>query len=67
MFWSSDAPAKIPGESVTPVYFFDDTALWRGPILYSMFAFDDILDPSKLRSSLETLARSQIYISLFHG
>ncbi|KAF4625251.1 hypothetical protein G7Y89_g12920 [Cudoniella acicularis] len=52
-------PARVPTDTVIPVHFFDDTPLWRAFILYSMFVFDDLLDPQKLRDSLEALAQRQ--------
>lgn len=42
-------------DSVMSLPFFDDTPLWRAFILYSMFVFDDVLNPDKLRSSPEGL------------
>lgn len=49
------APTKVPTDTVIPFRFFDDTPLWRAFILYSMFVLDDVLDPQKLRESLEAL------------
>lgn len=43
-------------QNVYPLRYFDDTPLWRAFILYYMFVFDRILDPEKLKSSLELLA-----------
>lgn len=57
MFGKSSAPARVPSDTVVPFRFFDDTPLWRAFILYSTFVFDDVLDPSKLRDSLEALAK----------
>ncbi|KAK6080935.1 lysR family regulatory protein [Seiridium cupressi] len=57
MFRRAAAPTKVPTDTVIPFRFFDDTPLWRSFILYSMFAFDDVLDPERLRGSLEDLAR----------
>lgn len=57
MFGKSAAPARVPTDTVIPFHFFDDTPLWRAFILYSMFVFDDVLDPTKLQDSLETLAK----------
>ncbi len=50
-------PARLPTDAVIPLHFFDDTPLWRAFILYSMFVFDDVLDPQMLRDSLEILIR----------
>ncbi|KAH6658522.1 hypothetical protein BKA67DRAFT_656711 [Truncatella angustata] len=57
MFWNTAAPARVPTDTVVPFRYFDDTPLWRSFILYSMFAFDDVLDPKRLRDGLERLAR----------
>ncbi|KAI1632898.1 hypothetical protein F4809DRAFT_625518 [Biscogniauxia mediterranea] len=57
MFRKPASPAKVPTDTVVPLHFFDDTPLWRAFILYSMFVFDAVLDPVKLRNSLEALAK----------
>ncbi|KAL7814937.1 hypothetical protein V8C44DRAFT_324877 [Trichoderma aethiopicum] len=57
MFGRQVAPATVPTDTVIPFRFFDDTPLWRTIILYSMFVFDDVLSPEKLRDSLEKLAQ----------
>ena len=57
--FGSAAPARVPTDAVIPFNFFDDTPLWRAFILYSMFVFDDVLDPQKLRYSLEALAQRE--------
>jgi len=53
------ASVRVPTDAIIPVHFFDDTPLWRSFILYSMFVFDDVLDPQKLRHSLELLAQRE--------
>lgn len=55
MFGKPAAPTKAATDSVIPLRFFDDTPLWKAFILYSMFVFDDILSPEKLRRSLGAL------------
>lgn len=57
--FGSAAPARGPTDTIIPFHFFDDTPLWRAFILYSMFVFDDVLDPQKLRYSLEALAQRE--------
>ena len=49
--------ARGPSDRVVPLHFFDDGPLWKAFILYSMFVFDEVLDPEKLRSCLERLTR----------
>ncbi|KAH8770778.1 hypothetical protein F5883DRAFT_666165 [Diaporthe sp. PMI_573] len=43
-------------KNVFPLRYFDDTPLWRAFILYYMFVPDSVLDPEKLKSSLQLLA-----------
>ncbi|KAI0023875.1 hypothetical protein F4780DRAFT_27217 [Xylariomycetidae sp. FL0641] len=57
MFSRSAAPATVPTDTVVPLRWFDDTPLWKAFILYSMFSFDDVLDPEKLHDSLTALAK----------
>ncbi|KAI6086110.1 hypothetical protein F4821DRAFT_278694 [Hypoxylon rubiginosum] len=49
------APPRVPTDTVVPVGFFDDTIIFRTFVLYTLFVFDDVLDPQKLRNSLERL------------
>lgn len=42
-------------DKIVPLHFFDDGALWRSFVLYSMFVFDCVLDVEKLYTSLERL------------
>ncbi|KAM0444459.1 hypothetical protein ACHAO4_010154 [Trichoderma viride] len=57
MFCEPAVPAKVPTDLVIPFRFFDDTPLWKAFILYSMFVFDDVLDPQKLNRSLDALVK----------
>lgn len=54
-FFSSapKAPRLVPGDLVVPVGFFDDTIIFRTFVLYTLFVFDDALEPQRLRTSLE--------------
>ncbi|KAM0812511.1 putative LysR family regulatory protein [Seiridium cardinale] len=47
--------SRVPSDTIVPLYFFDNTPLWRAFILSSTLVFDDVLDPQKLRVSLESL------------
>ena len=50
---------KAPTDTVVSLHFFD-TLLWRAFVLYyTMFFFDDVLDPEPLHNSLETLTRQE--------
>ncbi|KAM0820423.1 hypothetical protein AB5N19_06242 [Seiridium cardinale] len=57
MLGRSETRARVPPDTVVPLHFFDDTPLWRAFVLYSMFVFDDVLDPEKLRRSLAALTQ----------
>ena len=46
---------RVPTDTVVPVGFFDDTIIFRTFVLYTLFVFDDVLDPTLLRASLESL------------
>ncbi|KAK2051371.1 hypothetical protein LY76DRAFT_675569 [Colletotrichum caudatum] len=50
-------PDRIPTDEVLPVFFFDDTPMLRNAILCWTMRFNDVLDPLKLRQSLEMLLR----------
>jgi hypothetical protein len=54
-FFSSSpkAPQRVPTDLVVPVGFFDDTIIFRTFVLYTLFVFDDVLDPERLHTSLE--------------
>ncbi|GJC96139.1 BCL5p [Colletotrichum higginsianum] len=43
------APQRVSTDRVAPVGFFDDTVIFRTFVLYTLFAFDDVLDAAKLR------------------
>lgn len=44
-----------PSDTVIPLYDFDDNAIYRNVLLYITLRFDEVLDPEKLRHSLERL------------
>jgi hypothetical protein len=54
-FFSSPpkAPQRVLTDVIVPVGFFDDTIIFRTFVLYTLFVFDDVLNPEKLRTSLE--------------
>ncbi|KAI3391001.1 hypothetical protein diail_8135, partial [Diaporthe ilicicola] len=49
--------AKMSADTITPLHYIDDTPLWKAFILYTMFVFDSVLDPEKLKDGLEELAK----------
>lgn len=46
-------------ENVYPLHYFDDAPVWRAFILYYMFVFDSVLDPERLKTSLDLLASQE--------
>ncbi|KAI1632585.1 hypothetical protein F4809DRAFT_656142 [Biscogniauxia mediterranea] len=56
-FWKRrrPSPPKVPTDTVIPLHSFDDRPINRSIQLLFMMRFDDVLDPEKLRSSLEKL------------
>jgi len=42
-------------DTVIPMFDFDDNSIYRNVLLYITLRFDDVLDPEKLRHSLERL------------
>ena len=48
-------PERVATDTVVLLNFMDDTKIYRSIILDLMLRFDDVLDPEKLHSSLETL------------
>ncbi|KAI1491100.1 hypothetical protein F5X96DRAFT_693663 [Biscogniauxia mediterranea] len=56
-FWKRrrPSPPKVPTDTVIPLHSFDDRQINRSIQLLFMMRFDDVLDPEKLRSSLEKL------------
>lgn len=55
LFGGPKAPERVPTDKVIPLHFWDDSPLYRRIALYNLKVFDDVLDPQKLRSSLESL------------
>ena len=49
------APAVVPGDQIARLGELDDTPINRAMILNFMLRFDCVLDPEKLKSSLETV------------
>lgn len=63
-FGGPTAPARVPTDQVIPLHFWDDSPLYRRIALYNLKVFDDILDPQKLRASLETLVSQRTWKKL---
>ncbi|OBS20406.1 hypothetical protein FPOA_06777 [Fusarium poae] len=64
-FFSSPAvPARIESDQVIPLHVWDDSPLYRRIALYNLEVFDDVLNPEKLRGSLETLVSQKTWRKL---
>lgn len=61
---SRSAPARVPTDRVIPVHYWDDSPLYRRIALYNLKVFDDVLDPEKLRTSLEHLVSQTTWSKL---
>lgn len=53
LFGGRKAPERVVTDRVVPVGFFDNTILFRTFVMYTLFVFDDVLEPKKLHCSLE--------------
>ncbi|KAJ5446065.1 hypothetical protein N7491_002147 [Penicillium cf. griseofulvum] len=49
----------IPGDRVMPLHFFEDSLLVQGNNMAVSLVFDAVLDPERLRESLEGLVRQE--------
>ena len=48
-----------PADRVVPLHFFENSLLVQGNNMAVSLVFDDVLDPEKLRSSLEGLIKRE--------
>lgn len=55
MFCGRKKSQRVPSDDVLPAWFFDDSPMMRDVVMRLLIRFDDILDPDKLHSSLDTL------------
>lgn len=63
-FGGPTVPARIPTDQIIPLHFWDDSPLYKRIALYNLKVFDDVLDPEKLRSSLEILVSQNTWRKL---
>ncbi|SPJ76312.1 uncharacterized protein FTOL_06043 [Fusarium torulosum] len=63
-FSSPAAPARIATDEVIPLHLWDDSPFYRRIALYNLKVFGDVLDPVKLRKSLETLVSQRTWRKL---
>ncbi|KAK3321993.1 hypothetical protein B0H66DRAFT_514284 [Apodospora peruviana] len=53
------AVERVPTDRVQPLHFFENSLLVQGNNMAVTLVFDDVLDPEKLRSSLEGLVKRE--------
>ena len=58
------SPNIDPSDQVIPLHWFEDGFMWKKVIVYTLFVFDDVLDPDHLRQSLEALIARDGYKKL---
>lgn len=51
------APCRDPTDRVVPLHFFENSLLVQGNNMAVSLVFDDVLEPEKLRESLEGLIK----------
>ncbi|KAI0816712.1 hypothetical protein GGR55DRAFT_250962 [Xylaria sp. FL0064] len=49
------APPAVASDTIVPMHHMDDTAINRSMVVMFMMRFDDVLDPKRLKDSLEKL------------
>ncbi|KAF2964405.1 hypothetical protein GQX73_g9178 [Xylaria multiplex] len=49
------APPAVPTDTIVPMHHMDDNSINRSMVVMFMMRFDDVLDPEKLKDSLEKL------------
>jgi hypothetical protein len=57
LFGKRLATQPVPGDRVLPLHFFENSPLVQGNNMAVSLVFDDVLDPEKLRLSLEGLVK----------
>ncbi|KAK3389213.1 hypothetical protein B0H63DRAFT_95732 [Podospora didyma] len=59
LFGRKPVVARVPTDRVVPLHFFEDSQLVQGNNMAVPLVFDDVLDPEKLRQSLEGLVKRE--------
>lgn len=57
-------PVLVPTDTVQPLNILDGSLINKTFVMNSLYVFDDVLDPEKLRSSLERLVHREGYRKL---
>lgn len=58
-FGRKPAAEAVPGDRVLPLHFFENSLLVQGNNMAASLVFDAVLDPQKLRQSLEGLVKRE--------
>jgi hypothetical protein len=59
LFGRKPAREPVPGDRVLPLHFFENSLLVQGNNMAVSLVFDAVLDPEKLRQSLEGLVKRE--------
>lgn len=59
-----ETPSVIPTDQVIPLHWFEDGAIWKKLVVYTLFVFDDALDAEKLHEALDKLVAREGYKKL---
>lgn len=59
LFGRKPSPAHILGDRIVSLHFFENSPLVQGNNMAVSLVFDDVLDPEKLRESLEGLVKRE--------
>ena len=57
LFGRKAAAEAVPGDRVLPLHFFENSPLVQGNNMAVSLVFDTVLDPERLRTSLENLVK----------
>lgn len=49
---------------IIPLHYFDNSAMFTNITMYAIMVFDEVLEPEKLRASLEQLVRHETWHKL---
>lgn len=59
LFGRKPPVGPAPGDRVVPLHFFENSLLVQGNNMAVSLVFDEVLDPEKLRQSLEGLVKRE--------
>lgn len=63
-FIPHDSAKQAEPDSVFPLHYFDNSAMFTNITMYAIMVFDEVLDPDKLRMSLDQLVRRETWQKL---